>query len=308
MEHKIALALADSSPIYRKALRTILGKSDLFEVQAEAEDRLDLMAQNLKIIEVVLIDIEWLLQDHFHVVRQVRLKNPNIRFVALSLNTDELFFSKVLSLGVDAIVPKHASRGEMIEAIQSVLNRQIYISESYQSHINISQLISNVMKTKKVLLVDDDIDVITIVKAILLKEGFEVYTASNKTEAVKLAHEVNPDLAILDVMMTTHYEGFELAKSFKEDVQLKRIPVLIQSSIEILISSDHSVIDMAKFMRNQAQYKELDVLLIKDINSGRAVIDYRTSDNQSHWLEVEGFLKKPAEADYLINTIRKWIK
>ena len=41
---------------------------------------------------------------------------------------------------------------------------------------------------------------------------------------------------------------------------------------------------MAKNMRSQAQYKELDVLLIKDINTGKGGIDYKTADNKSHWV------------------------
>jgi CheY-like chemotaxis protein len=164
------------------------------------------------------------------------------------------------------------------------------------------------METKKVLLVDDDIDIITVAKAILTKEGFEVYTASNKIEGLKKAKEVMPDIAVLDVMMTTYFEGFELAKGFKDDEQLKRIPVVIQSSIDVLISSDYSVIDMAKNMRAQAQYKELDVLLIKDITTGKGGIDYRTNDNKSHWVEVEGFMKKPIESNILLNTINKILK
>ena len=68
------------------------------------------------------------------------------------------------------------------------------------------------METKKILIVDDDIDVITVVKAILNKEGYEVIYANDKIEGIKKAWAEKPDMAILDVMMTTHFEGFEMAK------------------------------------------------------------------------------------------------
>ncbi len=61
------------------------------------------------------------------------------------------------------------------------------------------------MKTKKVLIVDDDIDVITVVETILTHEGYEVISANNKKEGMEKIRSEKPDLAILDVMMTTHY-------------------------------------------------------------------------------------------------------
>ena len=59
------------------------------------------------------------------------------------------------------------------------------------------------METKKILIVDDDIDVITIIETILKKEGYTVISANDKKEGMKKIREEKPDLAILDVMMTT---------------------------------------------------------------------------------------------------------
>jgi CheY-like chemotaxis protein len=78
------------------------------------------------------------------------------------------------------------------------------------------------METKKILIVDDDIDIITVVKAILSKEGYNVISASDKIEGFKLAYKEKPDMAILDVMMTTQYEGFELAKEFSENPEFAK--------------------------------------------------------------------------------------
>ena len=78
------------------------------------------------------------------------------------------------------------------------------------------------MKSKKILIVDDDIDVINVIQTILEHEGYEVSSANNKKEGLEKAREIKPDLAILDVMMTTHYEGFELAKELTSDPDFKQ--------------------------------------------------------------------------------------
>ena len=57
------------------------------------------------------------------------------------------------------------------------------------------------MKTKKILLVDDEPDILEIIGYSLNKEGFKVVTAENGKKAIEVALKENPDLIILDVMM-----------------------------------------------------------------------------------------------------------
>jgi len=156
------------------------------------------------------------------------------------------------------------------------------------------------METKKILIVDDDIDVITVVKAILSKEGYNVISASDKIEGFKMAYKEKPDLAILDVMMTTQFEGFELAKEFSENPEFKKMPVLMMTSIDVLTTSKSAVQEMAREFRKDPNYRELDVLLIRDVISGKAGIDYRTEKGPSVFLPVDGFLRKPVEAKKLV--------
>lgn len=308
METKVKIGIVDEHQVFRNAIKAIISKYEQYELTLEAENRLDFTVQLSSQVDVVFIDIEMLIKDQYNLIRQAKLRNKKIKIIALSLITDEHYFGQLINSGVRGIISKHTSRKVLVESIEQVMQNKIYISDNYNKTLVDNSIKIGKMETKKVLLVDDDIDIITVAKAILTKEGFEVYTASNKVEGLKKAKEIMPDIAILDVMMTTYFEGFELAKGFKDDESLKRIPVVIQSSIDVLISSDYSVIDMAKNMRTQAQYKELDVLLIKDINTGKGGIDYRTNDNKSHWVEVEGFMKKPIESSILLNTINKILK
>jgi CheY-like chemotaxis protein len=160
------------------------------------------------------------------------------------------------------------------------------------------------METKKILIVDDDIDVITVVKAILNNNGYEVISANDKIEGIKKAWAEKPDLAILDVMMTTHFEGFEMAKELSENPEFNNMPVMMLSSIDILTTTKPSVQEMAREFRQDPNYRELDVLLIKDVVTGNAGVDYRSEEGPSVWLKVDGFLRKPVEADKLVNEIK----
>jgi CheY-like chemotaxis protein len=164
------------------------------------------------------------------------------------------------------------------------------------------------MESKKILIVDDDIDVITIIETILKKEGFHVISATNKVEGMQKIKEEKPDLAILDVMMTTHYEGFELAKELTDDPELRKMPVLMQTSIDILTTTKPDVQSMAREFRKNPGFKELHVLLVKDINTGKAGVDYLSEDGNSIWFPVDGFLRKPVDANKVVPEIKKILK
>jgi CheY-like chemotaxis protein len=161
--------------------------------------------------------------------------------------------------------------------------------------------------TKKILLVDDDIDVITVIKAILTKEGYEVISAVNKAEGLEKLRNEKPDLAILDVMMTTHYEGFEMAREMLSNPEFKEIPFLIQSSIDILVTSKASVHEMAREYRKDPNFKDLQVILLKNITDGSAGVDYKAEDGSTHWFPVKGFIRKPVDGQKLIAEINKHI-
>ncbi len=161
------------------------------------------------------------------------------------------------------------------------------------------------MKSKKVLIVDDDYDVITTLKTILQKEGYQIITAANKMEGKKLALAEKPDLAILDVMMTTHYEGFELAEDFAKDEHFKNVKILIHTSIDVLTTTNPSVQLMAREYRNNPVFKDLQVILLKDIVTGEAGVDYRTENGKTVWFPVDGFLGKPVNTEALLSEVKR---
>ena len=68
---------------------------------------------------------------------------------------------------------------------------------------------------KKIVIVDDEKDILEFLQYNLEKEGFKVYTATNGIDGKKIAKKVNPDLIILDVMMPG-LDGIELCNELRE--------------------------------------------------------------------------------------------
>ena len=78
----------------------------------------------------------------------------------------------------------------------------------------------------------------------------------------------------------------------------------MQTSIEVFTTTKESVREMAREFRQDPKYKELQVILMKDIVSGKAGVDYRTDDGKNTWVPVDGFLKKPVDSKKLLPEIK----
>jgi len=79
---------------------------------------------------------------------------------------------------------------------------------------------------KKILVIDDEKDVVDILKTILEHEKYEVAVACNGSEGLRKSVEVKPDLIITDIMMP-EMDGFELMQKLKENLETFKTPVIM---------------------------------------------------------------------------------
>jgi DNA-binding response OmpR family regulator len=69
---------------------------------------------------------------------------------------------------------------------------------------------------KKILLVDDEGDILNLLETVLIKEGFKkIYKAENGTEAIKMCKEILPDIIVLDIMLPD-IDGYEVCQKIRE--------------------------------------------------------------------------------------------
>ncbi|NMB81476.1 MAG: response regulator [Ignavibacteria bacterium] len=85
-------------------------------------------------------------------------------------------------------------------------------------------------KIKKILLVDDDIDLLEQNKTLLESRGFKVITAENSEDGFILFLKELPDAAIIDLIMEQMDSGFVLCYKIKKTEHGKKIPVLMLTS------------------------------------------------------------------------------
>lgn len=99
----------------------------------------------------------------------------------------------------------------------------------------------------KILLVDDEVDILEFISYNLEKEGYKVYTAQNGAEAIKVAERTLPDLIILDVMMP-EMDGIAACE------ELRRIPTLRHTMIAFLTARGEDYSQIAGFEAGADDY------------------------------------------------------
>ena len=92
------------------------------------------------------------------------------------------------------------------------------------------QNLSTGTMSHRILLVDDEIDILEFVRYNLLKEGYEVFTAQNGAEALKAAAECRPHLILLDMMMPV-MDGAQTCRAIRQDPQLRDTMVVFLSAL-----------------------------------------------------------------------------
>lgn len=121
----------------------------------------------------------------------------------------------------------------------------------------------------KILVIDDDQDLLDAVRLMLEKAHFEVEDARTPEQGIEKVESVAPDLVILDVMMPSDYEGFAVARSIREDLNMRDLPIVILSCIH-----------------------------------ERKQVPYRFAPDESY-LPVDVFLDKPIDIDRLLATVKE---
>lgn len=126
------------------------------------------------------------------------------------------------------------------------------------------------MANARILVTDDDKDIRDSLQAILESRNYTVVTAADKTEGMEKIKAEKPDLMILDVMMSTWNDGFEMARELKNDPEYKNIPILMLTGV-------------------------------KD----KTGIDFKSTAGDPTWNPVEGYLDKPVDPDILLSEVEK---
>ena len=87
------------------------------------------------------------------------------------------------------------------------------------------------MRKKKILIVDDERDVVVYLTEVLESSHFDLYSADNAETGLKMVKKVHPDLICLDIMMPGE-SGLSMYTKLRRIEEFKNIPVIIISGVE----------------------------------------------------------------------------
>jgi len=122
---------------------------------------------------------------------------------------------------------------------------------------------------QKILIVDDDPDVVFAMKTFLEGEGFQVLVAKSALEGVQRVQLDRPDLILLDLMMEKYDSGFTLAKTVKGDPATRDIPIIMVTAVR----------DVTGFAFDQ--------------------------ERDGHWMKTSAFMEKPYQPEAVLKKIRE---
>ena len=125
---------------------------------------------------------------------------------------------------------------------------------------------------KTILIVDDDFDYRTQLKAQVENFGFDVITAEGRKEAEEMLETTKPDLAIYDLMMETQDSGFILAYKSKQ------------------------------------KYPDVPVIIASAVTSETGMIFNIETEEDRHWIKADRYLEKGIRGDQLHREINKLLK
>jgi two-component system, OmpR family, alkaline phosphatase synthesis response regulator PhoP len=120
---------------------------------------------------------------------------------------------------------------------------------------------------KKILLIDDDEDLVRSFQVTLESNGYEVITApEGKTGFGKLKNE-KPDLLVLDVMMNSNLEGYNLLHTIKQESEFKKLPIILLTGMmdQLGVNLYSAVEDMSELPNVHYQDKPIDPFVLVDL-------------------------------------------
>jgi CheY-like chemotaxis protein len=129
---------------------------------------------------------------------------------------------------------------------------------------------------KKILIVDDDQDQVNSLAHVLKSKGYEIAEAYNGSQCLKKLVEEKPDLIILDIMMDSDTEGFEVANQIRSNRPTSRY----------------------------RDYKNIPIIMppaINQVTNSRFSLDME----ESFLPDVKDFLTKPVNFDELLKVVQK---
>ena len=129
-KQKTRIFLADDHPLVREWLTNLINQQEDMEVCGEAEDAKSALAGIAATApRLAIIDISLHAASGLELIKDVRLRNPSVAAIVLSMHEEELYAERAMRAGARGYVRKRETSKNILAAIRRVLEGGIYVSE-----------------------------------------------------------------------------------------------------------------------------------------------------------------------------------
>jgi DNA-binding NarL/FixJ family response regulator len=127
---KTQIVIVDDHPVLRRGVVQLVNQEPDLIVCGEADDAPDALKLLDKLKpELVLVDVTLKNSSGIELIKDIRIRHPNMLVLVLSMHSESFYAERVLRAGARGYVAKGEPPGKVIEGIRRVLTGEIYVSE-----------------------------------------------------------------------------------------------------------------------------------------------------------------------------------
>ena len=128
---KIKLILADDHPLIRAGFKSLLGRSDKFEIVAEASNGKELLQQISKMdVDAVLVDITMPEMSGLEVLGRLKTEAPSLKVIILTMHEEPEYILNAMKAGADGYLLKNIDSAELERALMTIHAGGRYLSSN----------------------------------------------------------------------------------------------------------------------------------------------------------------------------------
>lgn len=162
----IKIAIVEDHTLFREGLKSLLEHNNDYKVVAEFSNGKEFVDSLFDIdIDLVLIDIEMPVLNGIEATLEAKMKAPKLRFIALSMYSEQKYYYEMIKAGASGFVLKEATTDELDKAIQDVMNDQSYFSPKLlqQVVLHIPEIEGKQKMIKKLQITEREFDVLNLI-------------------------------------------------------------------------------------------------------------------------------------------------
>ena len=211
MEYTVIII--DDHPLFSRGLSQLIETQKIYKVIGMAKNRLEAvsMVDELK-PNLAIVDLNLGQEDGLELIKDILVIQPKTKVLVLSMHDERFYAERALKAGAKGYIMKAEAENQVINAIQTVMNNEIYLSENEKKRIK------ELSKNDKNKDSEDPFDLISL----LSDRQLQIFTLIGKgLGTVDIANKLNLSIKTID----THKENIKIKLHCGSSAELRQMAI-----------------------------------------------------------------------------------